>query len=92
MVILTFIIAIHHLDRVPDVSINIALGQRNAYTVDEENTYQVGYGHEFGLSCTTSSLFEVEWQLDNQPCKSSLTKACKILRYTVNSALTLLCM
>lgn len=69
----------HSLDREPDVSINVALDQRNAYTFDGESTYQVGYGHEFGLECRTSSFFKAQWQLNNQPCKSDIVCSYKKL-------------
>lgn len=63
-----------NLDREPDVRIDIRLGQRNAYTM-QESTYQVGYGHEFGLECRTSPFFTVQWKFNNQPCKSNLIQA-----------------
>ena len=72
----------HNLDREPDVSVNVVLGQRNAYIFDGVSTYQVGYGHEFGLECKTS-FFEVQWKLNNQPRKSDIV--CRIALHKVKS-------
>ena len=51
-----------YLARVPVVqtAVNTSISHASAYEV-QQNSYSVGIGQEFGLTCITSSFFEVFW-------------------------------
>lgn len=67
------------IDRTPDVNTSVIqdFDHDNVYERNG-NVFQVGFGQEFGLECTTSSFFRSEWRMQSGLGKSSRKSTCSV--------------